>query len=136
MYYRKPAYIYALGGEPKKGFIDCSEFVRKGMKDAGVGVTEGRTQAWRIFKGMDRFVGDSIYPGVLAGSMEICDLLCLAVPGSLERPYGVNHVGAIIQFNYQYKIIHASGKRRGIAIDDIEGMWIACLPEGGHRRLR
>ncbi len=129
MYLRKPAFIYELGGDVNKGKVDCSEFYRQGLKDI---VDNRRTQAWRIYKGHDGFTGRDVQADE---EPEVADALCLVIPGSLERPFGVNHVGAVIRWQNDWVVIDANGKTKGIRIMPIQGMWIERLAPNGWRRL-
>jgi len=131
-FYQRP--VYKLGGDLRYGSVDCSEFVRDTAEKAGIGVTEKRTQAWRIYRGLDGFDGVSLPDGMR--SPEIADLLCLRVPGSLDRPFGINHVGAIIVWRGVYQVIDAASTAKGIRIQPFGGIWQKYLPSDGYRRLR
>lgn len=132
MYIRRPAYIYQLGGEPKKGYIDCSKFVQEVFEEENIITGHPRTQAWRIFKGHDGFFNRSVNADE---PTETADILCLAVPGSLQRPYGINHVGMVIRWKGDWAVIDANGSTKGIRIMPIEGIWTKWLHEEGWRRL-
>ena len=133
MYLRNPRIIYALGGSLKDGKIDCSEFVRQCALPflKGKAKTQ-RTQAWRIYRGLDGF--DS-KPVDWMRDNEVADLLCLRVPGSLNRPYGINHVGAVILWRGNFAIIDANSRTKGIRIGPFQGIWKKYLPPDGYRRL-
>lgn len=129
---RKPAYVYRLGGNPLKGFLDCSVFVQKLFEDAEIIKGHPRTQAWRIYKGLDGFTGRAVEAHEDAA---IGDILCLAVPGSLQRPYGVNHVGMVIRWNDDLAIIDANASTKGIRVMPIESIWLKHLADEGWRRI-
>jgi len=129
-------YEYCLGGRrrtlKKKHCLDCSGFIGKSAVDAGIPGVEEDTQAFMIFAGRHGYknravrVNEEWKPG---------DIFCLAVPGSLDRDYNVNHVGAGIRRSGQWKVIDcAGGKVNGVRIGDYEGIWQKYLAPNGHLR--
>jgi hypothetical protein len=133
MFYQNPKYTYVLGGDPDDLKVDCSGFVLEVYRKSGCPVTEKKTQAWRIYRGHDGFVGDAIMD---TSDSEPGDVLCLAVPGSLQRPYGINHVGMIVEWQGLHAVIDASSKAKGIRISPFGGIWKKDLPVDGHRRIK
>lgn len=73
---------------------------------------------------------------IMFGEKQVGDLLCLAVPGSLDRPYGVNHVGGIVKYGGALQVIDANSSTGGIRIMPVSGIWRKWIKEDGWRRLK
>jgi len=135
IFYQKP--IYALGGNLEQGKTDCSGFVWQAFRRGGVPVIQNkRPQAWIIYRGGHGFIGKSLDWMRDDFQAETADLLCLRVSSSsLQRPFGINHVGAVILWRGVYQVIDANSRTKGIRIGPFSGIWRKWLPKDGYRRL-
>jgi len=134
MYVEEPRLKYRLGGKIEDGETDCSLFIQETCVRAEIierPKRGERTQAWRIYRGLDKFKSEPVY----SGGIQVGDLPCLAVPGSLERPYNITHVGGIVKYRGEYKVIDANARTMGIRLSPIQGIWTKYLPDDGWRRL-
>jgi hypothetical protein len=107
---------YKLGGNLEDGETDCAELMREAAKKGRLpGVSNKRLQAWQIYRGYGGFANNPVKQW-LRGDNDKGDLLFQHLKNGLERPDGVNHVLAVVEWNGIYYVIHASSSRNGVVM--------------------
>lgn len=133
LYYEHPE--YKLGGSRSYGTTDCSELIRQAMNLAGIPGTKKRVQAWSICKGLTAAYRNAPVLDWRDGDTEACDIVCQYFPDGLNRPYGINHIIAVVQWNGVWHVIHASSSKKRVVITPFASWIEQRMIENGYRRF-
>ena len=127
IFYRHP--VYKLGRSDIEA-VDCSGLL--GLACESLPVRQ-RSQAYRIYLGLDGYTNRP----VSLRDNEPIDLFFWRIPGGLDRPHGINHMGVAVveQRTGIFQVMHASSSKRGVVVIPFGGWTEKYLAPDGYRRL-
>ena len=132
IYYRHPE--YHLGGTLKDGKIDCSELVRQAAELVGVPRSKRKVRACDIFEGSQPW-GNVVIPKWNTGDNRRVDLIFEHIENGLVRPWGVNHILAVVEWEGVFHVMHASSSRKTVVIEPLAPWVTRSMVDGGYRRM-